>query len=287
MVAVLFKDADGIVDLRDVASYQQGHLKGSTNIVWTVLPESLNALPAAPAKLFLVGDRDEIEAASVLLDSKGYEVNGSLVVNDVDAMQNWAQALPGQIVSGSDSKTLWSPSSLLLGWQQYCENLAIDPKKCNPRLAALDLGCGGGRDAIFLAKQGWMVTGIDQEARVLKRAKSLAAQSKVNVKFKCCDLKKADCFPQQLFDLIVMVRYLNRELFDLMESQLKPGGYLLIQTFVEGVESFGSPKNPNFILAKNELAERFSHFSIIHNQQEVLADGRPVISFIAQKPDGV
>ena len=279
-----FQQADGILDLRNAEDYQAGHLKDSTWLTWLELPECLNELPAtfneSPAKLFLVGDKEEIEAASIFLDSKGYEVNGSLVIESQAAMSGWASQLPGLVVSGKESKHLWSPSPLI---KEFVQQLDFDPKSIRPRLTALDLGCGGGRDSVFLARKGWQVTGIDQEARVLKRAKQLAAKSGASVKFKCCDLKKLGCFPEGAFDLITVVRYLNRDLFKQIDAAITPGGYIVYQTFSSGVEVFGSPKNPNFILQESELSKVFSDYRIIVDRIDKLEDGRPIASFIAQK----
>jgi len=281
---VFFNQADGILDLRAAEEYQAGHLKESTWIPWEILPDSLNELPASPSTLFLVGSKQAIEQASIFLDLKGYKVNGSLVIENNDSMQEWAQKLPNQVVSGKESRSLWRPTPLLKEWLQILEQRGIDPKQVKPRLTALDVGCGGGRDSVFLAKHGWQVLGNDQEARVLKRAKQLANRSGASVKFKCCDLKKTGCFPEHTFNAILVIRYLNRDLFTQIDSALAPEGFLIYQTFAEGVEAFGSPKNPNFILAHGELREIFASYQIIVDRIDQLDDGRPVVSFIAQKP---
>lgn len=276
-----FQKADGVLDLRTASEYQAGHLQNSTWLTWQALPESLNELPALPAKLFLVGDKEEIEAATLFLDGKGYEVNGSLVIESSEAMLSWSKQLPGLVVLGKESKNLWSPSPLV---KEFVEQLDFDAKAIKPRPTALDLGCGGGRDSVFLARHGWQVTGIDQEARVLKRAKQLATKSGASVKFKCCDLKKSGCFPEGRFDLVTVVRYLNRDLFSQIDAAITPGGYLVYQTFSRGAEAFGSPKNPNFILQVGELSEVFADYRIIVDRIDKLEDGRPIASFIAQKP---
>ncbi|MDX1353617.1 MAG: methyltransferase type 11, partial [Thiomicrorhabdus sp.] len=64
----------------------------------------------------------------------------------------------------------------------------------------------------------------------------------------------------------------------------RPGGFVLVQTFTEGAEEFASPKNPNFILKTAELTQVFAGYNIIIDRIEKLADGRPVASFLAQKP---
>ena len=280
---MVFTKADGILDLRSKEDYKQGHLKEATWMSWQILPEGLNALPAAPASLYLVGQKDEIEAASVLLDSKGYEVIGSLVINSLKAMQDWSLQLPGLVETGMNSKTLWSPSLLVKEFVELLNNQSIRFPSVENRPAVLDIGCGGGRDAIFLTKNRMNVIAIDHEAKVLKRAKALASLSGASVKFKCCDIKKAACLPEQKFDLITVVRFLNRDMFSYIKESIAQGGFVLFQTFVEGVEKFDSPKNPNFILGKTELAEVFDGFNIIVDRIDQLNDGRPVASFIAQK----
>ena len=276
---MLFSNADGILDLRCFADFKLAHIENATWMEWPDLPEHLNELPASPASFFLVGTVQAIEEASIYLDSKDYKVSGSLVIENPQALQVWGEKIPGLLVSGAKSKSLWSPNSLLV---EFVNTLSIDAKALRP--TAIDLGCGGGRDAVFLAKQGWKVTAIDNESRVIKRAKQLASRAGSSVKFRCCDLKKSGCLTEDTFDLVMVMRFLNRDLFEPIKQMIKPGGWIVFQTFTEGVENFGSPKNPNFILKPNELSQVFEDFKIITDRMDELPDGRPVASFIAQKP---
>ena len=281
---MLFEKADGIIDLRSKNAFKACHIIGSTWLGLEILPESLNALPASPANLFLVGDKDQIEAASMLLDSKGYSVSGSLAIDSDESIQAWQKQMPTQFETGNVSKTLWQPCSLVAEFIQAHQNAELSFAHETNRPEVLDIGCGGGRDAIYLARNKMNVTAIDHEAKVLKRSKQLAELSGAQVKFKCCDIRKQNCLPESQFDLITMVRFLNRDVFSFIKESLNPGGFVLIQTFVEGVESFKSPKNPNFILKKGELAENFAGFKVITDRIDTIEDGRPVNSFIAQKP---
>lgn len=276
---MLLAKADGILDLRAWQDYTTAHIVDSTFMPWDELGDSLNELPAAPASFFLVGAFQAIELCSVLLDAKGYQVSGSLIVNRPQDLQAWGDKLPGLLTSGKDSKRLWSPNPLL---QAFVAKHPAGAFLQRPH--ALDLGCGGGRDAVFLAKAGWLVTGIDDQARVLKRAKQLAQRNGASVKFKCCNLKQADCIPLGEFELVVMARFLNRELLEGIASRIKPGGFMMVHAFAEGAQAFGSPKHPDQLLKAGELAEVFADFDVIVDKIEPLADGRPVASFIAQKP---
>jgi tellurite methyltransferase len=276
----LFQKADGILDLRKKSEYQAGHLQGSTSILFKELDQSLNQLPASPATLFLVGDKDEIEAASVLLASKGYDINGSIVLT-VKTFTFWKSALSKHWQEGGQSRRLWKPSSIVMEWIELYHSTRLSEK--SERISALDLGCGGGRDAVFLAQNRINVMAIDRESKVLKRAKSLAQSCGASLKFKCCALGNKDCLPDTQFDLILGVRFLNRQIIPHLTDLLKPNGYLVWQTFVDNGEAINSPKNKNAILDQGELAEVFESLEIIVDRIDSLPDGRPVNSFIARK----
>ncbi|MDG6773085.1 class I SAM-dependent methyltransferase [Thiomicrorhabdus sp. ZW0627] len=276
---MMFNKADGIIDLRSFEAFKVSHLTNSTWMAWQDLPELLNELPASPASFMLVGEEGAIEEISIFLNEKNYQVIGSLVINDEADLRRWQEQLPERWEAGSQSKRLWASNPLL---EAFSELIDLDVKGLRP--SAVDLGCGGGRDSVYLAKLGWRVVGIDQEARVIKRAKQLANRAGAAVKWKCCDLKKDGCLPVEPVDLVVVMRFLNRDLFTQIRELVKPGGWIVFQTFAEGAEVFGSPKNPNFLLKPGELKEVFADFSVIIDKIDALPDGRPVASFIAQKP---
>ncbi|BBN59546.1 methyltransferase domain-containing protein [Hydrogenovibrio marinus] len=267
----MFDDKLPVLDLRQEDVYREGHLIGATHFPWPCLLERLNELPARPAKLQIVGEATILDDAADFLADKGYEVVQLLTTENVADLlsQN-----PKICQVGADSQILWQPCYLL---KQTVENL--------PPGKALDVGCGGGRDTVYLSQQGWQVTAIDKQEAVLTRARQLAENHHQTIDFLSCDLSEPLCLPDERFDLIVMVRYLNRDLYQWIKQHLAPGGTLVMQTFTEGVEAFGSPKNPNFILRSGELAKTFSDFEIIVDKIELLKDGRPVASFVAKNKE--
>ena len=269
-----------VIDLRSAEDYQRGHLTGSTHFPWPTLKERMNELPVRPFQLQLIGEEDALLQASDFLSQKGYDV---LECWTVSQLARWLDASPQDAETGNYSRTLWMPSGLVREFveshQSQCFPQGVDGRK------ALDIGCGGGRDSVYLARQGWQVTAIDHQQRVLQRAEQLARFSAVPVDFSSCDVNAPGCLPQTSFDLILVVRYLNRHLFAWIKQHLAPGGILIFQTFTAGAESFGSPKNPNFILREQELAKTFEDFEIIIDRIDHIHDGRPVASFIAKKKE--
>ncbi len=264
-----------LIDLRSEEDYVQRHIKDSTHLAWPSLQFRLNELPERPAKLNLLGSLEDIELARNFLEGKGYQIQTLFLVSEI---QRLSQNLPDLIEIGKQSKILWQPSPLV---KEFI-TLLNDKEVVKP-VFGLDIGCGGGRDSVYLALNGLKMTGVDHQEKALSRAKKLSKNHSVTVNWLSCDIETDICFPKQNQDLILVVRYLNRKLFNQIKKVLRPKGWLVFQTFSEGCELLGSPKNPNFILRSNELSEVFSDFEIFVDRIDHLNDGRPVVSFIARK----
>ena len=123
-----------------------------------------------------------------------------------------------------------------------------------PSGAVLDLACGQGRHARYLAELGFTVEGVDRDAKVLTHLAGVA-----RLTTQCADLE-ADAWPYatRQFDAIIVINYLHRPLFPLIALSLAPGGVLLYETFRSGNGSYGKPSNPDFLLHPGELLE-FAH----------------------------
>ena len=115
----------------------------------------------------------------------------------------------------------------------------------------LDLACGSGRHARYLAKLGLQVEAVDRDADAIERLTAVAG-----VTARVADLENgpwpfADC----RFDAIIVVNYLHRPLFPHLLAALTAGGVLVYETFALGNARFGRPSNPNFLLKSGELLE--------------------------------
>ena len=132
----------------------------------------------------------------------------------------------------------------------------------------LDLACGLGRHARYLAGLGHEVTAVDREPQ------SLAA-----VRFVQADLEDGSPWPLpgEQFQGIVVTKYLYRPLFPLIERALAPGGVLIYETFMAGNERFGKPSNPAFLLAPGELWAAFAGLHIIAFEQGLSLQPKPAM----------
>lgn len=81
--------------------------------------------------------------------------------------------------------TPWDGHALARGLRNLVES---DPEVALSPGTALDLGCGTGDNSIYLAQNGWQVTGVDFAPRALRAARDKAQAGKVSVRFVCADI---------------------------------------------------------------------------------------------------
>ena len=124
---------------------------------------------------------------------------------------------------------------------------------------ALDLACGLGGNARFMAQCGLSVEAWDISDNALTILNNWAAVNRLKIQPLLCDFEQM-LFPYQQFDVIVVSRYLNRELFPQIETALKPGGRLFYQTFLGPVQD-NAPQNPKFYLKPTEFNQAWSNLS--------------------------
>jgi len=141
-----------------------------------------------------------------------------------------------------------------------------------PRGRALDIATGKGRNALFLAQQGFEVEGIDISAAALADAERCAREKLLRVTWRQADLETA-VLPAAYYDLIVKINYLERSLVPQIKSALKTGGFVIFETYLTGQEAMGHPKNPAYLLGQNELLELFRGFRVLLYREGRFAEG--------------
>jgi SAM-dependent methyltransferase len=134
---------------------------------------------------------------------------------------------------------------------------------------ALDLACGAGRHAIFLAEIGWRVTAVDNSAVGVELARRRAAEKNLEIDFRVADLESGEFTPEEnTFDLICDFYYLQRELFAAMKKAARAGGIVVATIHIYGA---GEPSG-RFLLGEGELREFFDGFEILHYHETAAAD---------------
>ena len=113
----------------------------------------------------------------------------------------------------------------------------------------LDLAAGRGRHARWLLARGLRVTAVDRDVAGLS---DLDGEARLEVM--AADLE-AGPWPLggRRFDGVVVTDYLHRPLLPALAAAVAPGGVLIYETFARGNERFGRPRNPDFLLAPDEL----------------------------------
>lgn len=127
---------------------------------------------------------------------------------------------------------------------------------------ALDLACGLGANAIFLARYGLATEAWDISGVAVEKLRRNADSRDLAINAQVVEINKHS-FSDCCFDVIVLSRFLGRDLSDAIMSALKPGGLLFYQTYTEEKTIQKGPNNPDYLLAENELLRLFSGLRII------------------------
>ena len=157
------------------------------------------------------------------------------------------------------------PSALLADW--------IDRL---PKGRALDLACGAGRNALFLARHGFDVTGVDISTAGLERARRSALDAGLEIDWRQQDLDDG-LMVSGAFDVICLFRYVNRNLMRSLSGLLAPGGILLIEEHLAvDPEALGAPlagpSNPVFRVDPGELRNLTEDLELLHQEEGIVID---------------
>jgi tellurite methyltransferase len=272
-----------VLDAREPEAFARGHLAGSGHIPQAELHARRSELPPRDAAILVVAE----DARAAAMAAATIEAMGYSAVSWLDAPRD---VLEGALTDRAPATRLWRPAPFLAEVMPLISRSqettpGSAPRAVNPPLA-LDLACGAGRDAVFLAQHGFAVEGWDHAPEALERALELAKHHGVTVHTELRDLERPDLEPPEpLFDVIVCFRFLHRPLFPWMERALAPGGWLVYETFRVGQERFGRPMRAHFLLARDELARAFPSLETIQYEEREPEAGPVTARLLARKPD--
>ncbi len=124
---------------------------------------------------------------------------------------------------------------------------------------ALDLACGEGRNAVWLAERGWEVTGVDFSEVGLAKAAELARRRGVEVEWIAADL--LDYEPPAALDLVLVFYFQvpeaeRRPVLERAAAALAPGATILVvaHDLLNLTEGDGGPQEPEVLCTPDDVA---------------------------------
>ncbi|HMK76320.1 MAG TPA: class I SAM-dependent methyltransferase [Thermodesulfobacteriota bacterium] len=156
-----------------------------------------------------------------------------------------------------------------------------------PRGKALDIATGEGRNAVFLAQNGFDVDAVDISEKGLKKARKLAREKGVKINTFLVDLDQYH-IAKERYDLIANFYFLKRRLIPRIRNGLKKGGIVVFETYLleHRALATGGPTQAKYFLKPNEPLRLFRNFRILYYREGIFKEGRKrkvVASLIAQK----
>ncbi len=142
---------------------------------------------------------------------------------------------------------------------------------------ALDGAAGVGVNGLVLARRGLHVVALDIAEVGLRLARTQALQEGVGLETAVYDLSQP-WFPPHSFDVILNFRFLERATFPIYRQALKPGGWLLFETFIR---TPGTESEADYYLLPGELEAAFVDFELVHSEETTGV--KPTASLVARK----
>mgnify|MGYP001177506329 CR=1 FL=1 len=134
------------------------------------------------------------------------------------------------------------------------------------RSRVLDMGMGEGRNAVYLARLGHKVIGVDISSVAVEKANALAREFSTEIKGVVASL---DNYPikSETFDVILSFYYVDRGLIEKMKEWLKPGGYIFYEAHTEEKLTEGKLLNKNYLVQKGEVLKFFKGMRVIRFEE--------------------
>ncbi len=175
----------------------------------------------------------------------------------------------------------------LAGWEQRYRaqegssepsSLLIEAASNRPPGRALDLACGTGRNALWLAQHGWSVTAVDGSPKAIEILRERAAGLRLETQI--ADLESpAFTIALASYDLIAICYYLQRTLFAPAKQALVPGGIIV------AIALLAEPaKDNSFRVEPGELRRTFHGWEILHHREGRDSWQHNVAEIVARKP---
>ena len=152
---------------------------------------------------------------------------------------------------------------------------------------ALDVACGDGRNALYLAQLSYAVDAIDVSDVAIDALRAAARERGLPIAPRVVDLER-EPLPEGPYDAIVVVNFLQRDLFGALQDALAPDGLLLYETLSRAhVDELGHDFNPAYLLERGELPRAFPGLEVVDEREGVVGEPgaeRGIASIVARRP---
>jgi rhodanese-related sulfurtransferase len=263
--AVLLAGGAVALDVRTAPEHEEdGHIPGSMLLPLAVLSAAPAVVPDGRPVIVYCSDGVRSHRAARRLAEAGVE--------KLHLLEGGLRGWTGPLARGPSPPA--GPSPWLL------THTSLVP----PGARALDVACGRGRHALFLASAGSMVRAVDRDPARVDRLNALARRLRLPLDAVVADLETgAADLGESEWELILVFSYLHRPLFPALVRALRPGGVLLYETFTKEQARRGRPSSPEFLLEPGELPQLVAPLEVIRRREGEF-EGRHVASVAARKP---
>jgi tellurite methyltransferase len=157
-----------------------------------------------------------------------------------------------------------SSSPFVLEWLERIARSSDSPPE---QYRALDIAMGTGRHARALAQAGFRTFGVDISFDAVRSARGSVASDARAIAAWVADLRQYP-LPRSWFDVIVVTRYLQRDLFGAISEALAPGGVVIYETFTTRQRIYErGPTSPDHLLEPGELRRAFDALDVLFYEE--------------------
>lgn len=166
---------------------------------------------------------------------------------------------------------------------EWLAQLDIDSSEAR----TLDIACGTGRNALFLAHAGWYVDAIDISTAGLDRLRRAAQAHGLPVRCIEADLEdplnlQAALNDTARYDLAIMMRYTNLPLVAVLSERVRAGGYVIVEEHLRTQAEVTGPRNPRFRVAPGALRAAAAGLEVIEYREGLVTDPDGRVAALAQ-----
>jgi len=155
--------------------------------------------------------------------------------------------------------------------------LLVEVADLLPPGRALDLACGPGRNALFLASLGWQVTAVDRSPVAIRLLRERTDGLSIDTRL--ADLETGEfAIEPAAFDLVCDFHYLQLDLFPALREAVRPGG-----VFTGSIHLRDKHRESRYAVNPGELREQFQGWKILFYSESASAGHRPSARIIARR----